>query len=150
MYSAVVDAISSTQPTDLLEINCAPDAVVILHEVHITQDASETSEQLPFQIHRASTSGSGGAALTANPVSLGDAAFGGNCERMNTSRGTEVQIVARISENMLNGVHWVFTPETRPVVAPNGRLIIGLETAPSASLTMSLTALFEEIGGSAS
>ena len=146
MYAAIVDAISVSAVQDILEIVAPATAIVVLHEVHVTQDASETSEQLPFQIHRASTSGSGGAALTPVLLDLGSTAFGGTCERNNTSRGTEGDILWRQSENILNGLHIVFTPESRPIVPPSGRIVVGLESAPGAALTLSAVAIFEEIG----
>jgi hypothetical protein len=40
-----------------------------------------------------------------------------------------------------------WTPETRPVLSPSGRLIVELQTTPADALTMSGTLYFEEIGG---
>jgi hypothetical protein len=146
MYSVVGDAQALAAAADLIEINAPSTAIVVLHEVHITQDTIETSEQMAFQIHRASTSGSGGSAQTAVLLEEGSTAFGGTCEKSNTSRGTEGDILYRISENILNGVHIIFPPECRPVVSPSGRIVIGLESTPGASTTFSTTVIFEEIG----
>lgn len=148
VYSAVFAGVSVSVAQDLLEINAPSTGVVRILEVHISDDTSETSEQLPFQMHRASTSGSGGTAPTARPLDDGYGAFGGTVEVNNTTRGTAGNILRRRSENMLNGLHWIFADEKeRPVISPSGRLIVGLETAPAAARTMSGEIVFEVIGG---
>lgn len=146
MYSATMQGVAVAAAQDLLEISAPADAIVVLHEVAISQDASETSEQLPFQIHTISGSGSGGSSVTAVPMEQGGPAFGGTVERNNTSRAGAYQVLYRKSENILNGFHYLPTPEGRPAIKPSESLVIGLESAPSASLTMSVTAIFEEVG----
>jgi len=148
MYSAVFEGITVSIAQDLFELNAPSDAVVVVHEIRISDDTSEASEQLPFTIKRSTgSSGSGGATVTPEALEVGDAAFGGTVERNNTTRATTVTTLRRLSENMLNGVHWLFTPEVRLVISPSGRIIVGLETAPGSARTMSGTIIFEEIGG---
>lgn len=147
IYSCTFSGVSVSAAQDLFEINAPSDAVVVIMEVHISQDASETSEQLPFQIHMASTSGSGGSTVTARPLQKGYAAYGGTIEANNTTRGTAGNVLRRRSENVLNGVHWLLTPEEFVYISPSDRAMIGLETAPAAALTMSGECIIVEVGG---
>lgn len=150
MYSATFEEVAVTAAQDLFEINAPSDATVIVHAVHISQssDAGDAqSEQLNVLIHRGSTSGSGGSTPTAAPLSLGDPAFGGTVEANNTSQSTEGTQLHSENFNVMAGLSIIWTPETRPVISPSGRLIIELQTAPADSLTMSGTVYFEEVGG---
>lgn len=152
MYSAVFSGVSVSAAQDLFELSAPSSAVVVVHGVSVTQDASETSEQLPFTIKRipSPTSGSGGAAVTPRELGgVGDAAAASTVEANNTSRATSggtIETMRRRGENILSGVHWLFTPEERIVVPPSGMIVVGLEAAPGAALTMSGELIFEEIG----
>ena len=55
LYTAVMDAIAVTVITDLFFIAAPTDSIVVLHEVRVSQDAQETSEQLPLKIFRTTT-----------------------------------------------------------------------------------------------
>lgn len=152
MYSAVFSGVSVSAAQDLFELSAPSSGVVLLHGVSVTQDASETSEQLPFTIKRipSPTSGSGGSAVTPRELGgVGDAAAASTVEANNTSRATSggtIETLRRRGENILNGAHWLFTPEERIVVPPSGMIVVGLEAAPGAALTMSGELIFEEIG----
>lgn len=144
-YTVVFEGVSVSIAQDLFEINAPSDAIVVVHDVHITQDASETSEQLPFTVMRSTGSaGAGGAAATPRPTEVGDAAFGGTASTNNTTRAGTTTTLRRRSENILNGVHW---QDLGIVISPSGRLVVGLETAPGAALDMSGEIEIEEIGG---
>lgn len=149
MYSATFEEIAVTAAQDLFEINAPATAAVAIHSVVISQssDAGDAqSEQLSVLIHRGSTSGSGGATVTARPLMVGYAAFAGTVERNNTTQSTEGNQIHAECFNVMAGLNIVWTPETRPHIAPSGRLIIELQTAPADSLTMSGTVYFEAIG----
>jgi len=148
MYVAVFEGVSVSAVQDLFEVNSASTKVTIVHGVNITDDADETSEQLPFTMKRSTgTSGSGGSAPTARPMQDGDAAFAGTIEANNTTRATTVTTIRRKSGNLLgDGLEWLFTPEMRPVIAPSGRLVVGLEAAPGSARTLSGEIVLEEIG----
>lgn len=150
MYAAVFEEVAATAAQDLFEINAPSDAVVVLHSLHLSQssDAGDAqSEQLAILIHRASTSGSGGSTVTATPLNVGDAAFGGTVEANNTTQGTEGTFVHSEAFNVMAGISIVWTPETRPVLSPSGRIVIEMQTTPADSLTLNGTVYFEEIGG---
>lgn len=150
MYSAVFEEVAVTAVQDLFEINAPADSVVVLHSCVITQssDAGDSeAEQLSTIFHLGSTSGTGGSAVTARPLALGDAAFGGTIEANNTTQSTEGNILHAEAFNVAIGLHYIPTPEARIVISPSDRLIIELQTAPTDSLTMSGTIIIEEIGG---
>lgn len=151
MYSASFSAVSVSAAQDFFELQAPATCVVVLHSVDITQDVAETSEQLPVSIIRVPatiTSGSGGSSVT--PVQIhATAAAGTTVEANNTSVATTsgtLLTIDRRGDNMLNGWHWLWTPESRPVIAPSGMIVVRLGTAPAGATTMSGTVIFEEIG----
>jgi hypothetical protein len=152
MYvTAPLDALSVAAVCELFFIAAPADASVILHEVVVTQDTSETSEQLPINIFRTATDQSAkGTANTPPPLQAGDAAFGGTV-RTNIltaeTFATETTMLFRQSQNVLGGWRWLWTPETRPVLSPSGRLCVKLDAAPAAALPISGYVIFEEVGG---
>jgi hypothetical protein len=150
-YVAALDGLSVSAVCELFNLIAPADACVALHEVVITQDTSETSEQLPVNIFRTATDQSAkGDANTPAPLEVGDAAFGGTV-RTNVLTGatfaTETTMLFRQAQNVLGGWHWLFTPEARPILSPSGKLCIKLDAAPSAALPISGYIVFEEIGG---
>lgn len=147
MYAAVFEQVSVSAIQDLFEIVAPSDAAVIIHGCYISQSASETSEQLPILVHRASTSGSAGSTPTPSPLEVGAPAAGSTVEANNTTQGTEGTFIHAEGFNVLNGWMWMPTPECRPVLSPIGRLVVELQVAPAAALTMNGVLLFEEIGG---
>jgi hypothetical protein len=151
IYSAVMDAQAVAAVDELFFIAAPADSVVVIHEIVITQDTSETSEQLPLNIFRTATDQAAkGTANTPAPHSVGDAAFGGVVRtHILTAEtfATETTMIQRQSQNQLNGWHILPTPETRIAISPSGRLVIKLDAAPSASIPISGYVVFEEIGG---
>lgn len=150
MYSVVFEEVAVTVVQDLFEINAPADSAVILHSVVVTQssDAGDSEdEQLPVLFHLGSTSGSGGSTPTPAPLALGDAAFGGTTEVNNTTQSTEGTQLHAEAFNVRAGFYYRPTPEERITISPSDRLIIELQAAPADSLTMSGTAIIEEIGG---
>jgi hypothetical protein len=153
MYTAVFNNVAVTAIQDLFEIVAPADAVVVLHDIHLSQntDVGDAAEEV-LRIELTSghtTSGSGGSAVTPVPVSLGDAAFGGTCEANNTTQASAGTIVTKYvwNWNIRVGFDKVFTPETRPIISPSARMCLELPAAPADSVTMSGSITFEEIGG---
>lgn len=158
LYTASFKSIAVTAVQDLFEIAAPTDAVVVIHEWLLTQstetgDAAE--EMLILTANRGVgtvTSGSGGAAVTPQPLSDGDPVFGGVVERNNTtimavgtgSLDTDLEVHAW---NVRVPYQRIYTPETRPVISPGNRWTLELETAPADSITMHGFITFEEIGG---
>jgi hypothetical protein len=155
IYSAVIDGIAVAAVCEIFFIAAPTDSVVVIHEIVITQDTSETSEQLPLNIFRTATNQSAkGTANTPTPHEIGTPAFGG-IVRTNIltaeTFATETTMIQRQSQNQLNGWHILPTPETRIVLSPTAGvaayLVIKLDAAPSASIPISGYVVFEEIGG---
>ena len=146
VYTVTMDAVAVTAAKDLMRISAPSDSMVIIHEVTVDQDASETSEQLVIQLQRSSTDGTGTSA-TARPHEVGSVAFGGTAV-VNLSADTTMSVILRRNSfNVLNGYQFFPTPEGRYVVSPSARFVVRLETAPAASLNMNVNVIIEEIGG---
>lgn len=153
IYSAMFNDVTVTAAQDFFELNAPADAVVVLLEIHISQqleigDAME--EMLNILVKTgATTSGSGGTAPTAVPKMLGDAAFGGTVEVNNTTKATAGTIVTHLADwwNVRIPYDKVWTPETCIVVSPSARLTVELVGAPGDTMDISGWIVFAEIGG---
>lgn len=153
MYTVQFSGVSVSAVQDLFLIQAPTSAIVRLHEVHITDDTSETSEQLPFSISRLPTTvtlGSGGTVPTPAKFSSGAASAASTVHVNDTTRATtsgSASVLVRQAENMLNGFHWVSLPESVIEASPSQAITVGLEGAPGSARTMSGWVRFEEIGG---
>lgn len=150
IYAAVAEEVAVTAAQDLFQIVAPSDAVVVIHAVYISQssDAGDTeSEQLNILYHRGGTNGSGGTTVTPTPLQLGDAAAGSTVEMNNTTQSTEGVLIHSDGFNVMAGYQDVRTPEARIYVSPSDIFNIELQTTPTDSLTMTVTVVFEEIGG---
>jgi hypothetical protein len=150
-YSAVIDAVSVAAVAEIFAVIAPSDACVAIHEVVVTQDILEISEQLPMIIFRTVTDQSAkGTSVTPAPLESGEPAFGG-VVRLNIlaaeTLATETTPLFRQAQNILGGWHWLWTPETRPILSPSGKLCVKLDAVPSTALTVSGYIVFEEIGG---
>jgi hypothetical protein len=153
MYSAVFEGVTVSAVQDFFELTAASTCVVAIHEIHITQDDNETSQQLPVRILRVPatvTGGSGGSTPTPRKIGgVGLPAAASVVEVNNTTPATTsgtLETLRRQGDNVLNGWHWVFTPETRIYIPPSGVVVVRLVTAPSAGIPMSGELIFEELG----
>lgn len=154
LYTAVMDAVSVSAAADLFWIGAPADSIVIIHEIRVTQAAQETSEQLNLKIFRTTTDQSAvGTSITPNPLEVGFAAAGSTV-RSNITGGSLSTISTLLwedSQNLINGWHYLPTPEIRIILSPTagtaGRLAVRLATAPAAAITVTATITFEEIGG---
>jgi hypothetical protein len=152
MYAAAFSAVAFTAANDAFELNAPSDACVVVHALYLSQgtelgDAAE--EQLLVQIQKGATSsGSGGAAITPVPRCFGDAAFGGTVERVNTTQASGGTIVTHHSAywNIRIPFELIFTPEIRMVLSPSERMTV-LLPAPTDSVTLGGTLIFSEVGG---
>jgi len=153
IYTAPFESITVTALQDLFELIAPADAILEVIRWRITQEESETSEQLGFatkQAVGAYTSGSGGGTITPAKTMTGDPASGSTAERNNTTEAVagsgSLTTLERYGENVLNGTEIIYLPEERPIVSPTDAFIIGLMVAPT-SLEMSGVIVWEEKGG---
>jgi hypothetical protein len=155
VYYAHIDGVAVSAVADLFWFSCPTDAVVFLEEICITQDASETSEQLPLRLFRTTTdNAANGTGVTPAPLNVGDAAYGGTV-RSNITGGSlsaETTPILSESQNILNGWHLKGSYEDpilvmTPAAATAGRAAIKLDAAPGASINVSGYIKLREIGG---
>lgn len=153
MYSAAVASVAGTVVLDFFEIVAPSDAIVVIHGWRIgqhTEEGDAQAEMLQIKATKgATTSGSGGSAVTPTPLETGMPAFGGTVEAMNTtpaSGGTPVTLYSD-AFNVQGGHQETFTPEMRIVLSPGERFVLGLAEAPADSVTFDAVIFFEEIGG---
>ncbi|MGH8700061.1 MAG: hypothetical protein ACREVR_02640 [Burkholderiales bacterium] len=157
LYTAQFNAVAATAAQDLFEIAAPADAVVKIHDwtVFQTSDVGDAAEEiLRLETVRgvgAVTSGSGGSAVTGQPVEDGDVAFGGAVEANNTTRmaagSGSLETMEQYGWNVRMPMEKIYTPETRPVVSPSNRWTLSLPAAPGDALTLSGMVTYEEIGG---
>lgn len=153
IYTAVFNQVAVTAQQDLFEIVSPADAITIIHGLELSQstelgDAAE--EMLTVLIRRGqTTSGSGGTAVTANPIETGSSAYGGTVEANNTTRATTGTILTLRADNwnVRMPYLWLPTPEMRPINGPSSRMTFELASTPADAITMSGTLWFEELGG---
>ncbi len=153
-YIVTFESIAVTTAVDLFEIEGPAVLSWILHVIKITQENITGSEQLLYSIVRATgvfTSGSGGGTATVGKMQDTAAAHGLIAvERTNTTRALAgsgaLTTLLLDAQNILNGWHYLPTPEARIEFGGNEAVIIGLESTPGASTTMSGYAVIEIIG----
>ena len=144
-YNLVMPATAITAAKDVMRISAGSAVVLAIIAVKMTQEIVEVSETLPLLVQRCSTDGTGTSG-TAEKTMPGDPTFAGtfvyNLSSDTTLSGGPFH---RDGQNVLNG--WDFNFESNPLVlAPSGRAVVRLPTAPAASLTFSLVVTVVEIG----
>ncbi len=127
---------------DLFELLAPSNAPIRLLRLNITQNGSETSEQLSIIVKKVTgspTSGSGGTTIT--PVAAKEnvsRAFAGTTEANNTTAltgGTQSEFWQE-GFNILAGYEWRATPEDVIECGPSERIVVNLPAAPGASIQM--------------
>jgi hypothetical protein len=152
IYTAPFSGQAETVQVDLLEIAAGSADVVLIHEIGISQltEVQDAEEEM-LLLHLKSgqtTTGSGGNTTTIVPALFGDAASGATVKDTNTTKATGGTIVTHYSWywNIRVPFQMVWTPETRPVLAPSRRATLELNTTPGDSVTFGGYIVFEEIG----
>lgn len=135
----------SAGPRTLIELTAHTNRIVEVLRLEIGQSESETSTMEEVRLVRKSGAGTG-TAHTPTPMIASDTAFGGTCRVDCTAEGTVSDELYAIPFNILNGLLWVPTPEERIIVAGAGIFGIQLVEAPEASIDISATLVFKEIG----
>ena len=156
MYSMQFSNVTVSAVQDLFSIKAITNSVCIIHECHIGQETEfgdTQAEMLAWSIvyGSASTVGSGGSAVTPNPLQIhSTASVAGATGRANDtteiSSGTLTTIHAD-TFHVAAGLHYVPTPDTRPVVSGVDFLAIALLETPDDAMDMYGTLIFEELGG---
>ena len=139
---------------DLVEILAASTHIILIHEWEVwqTTDVGDAAEEVLTleQVDGigAVTSGSGGSSPNKEPHEEGDAASDATVEAFNTTRmavGSGTLRTRRFGWNVRVPITKIYTPETRPIVAPGNRWTLAMP-APADSLTVGFRVVYEEIG----
>ena len=153
MYAVTFEDVTVSLAQDLFEIIPADDKPVVIHACYLSQNtelADAAEEQLRITIVRGhATTGSGGSAFTALPLSPNDTAAGFAAEINNTtiaSAGTGVNLHAE-TFNVRSGWAYVPPPEQRLYCsqAVGVIIVVRLVAAPADALDMSGTLILEEL-----
>jgi hypothetical protein len=146
-YSIDTTIAALSTAKDILRVSAPATAVLELIRVEVTQDTSETSEQLPLSIYRASTAGTG-TARTPRPYEVGDPAAAATAVSDLSADTTKspAEPLWTSAQNVLAG--WLYhpVPDERIVVPPSGSIAVRLETAPGAALATRIVCTFKEVG----
>lgn len=151
-YSASFDAQAETAVVDFFEIVAPSDAVLLIEQIHVSQETEEAdaqAEMLTWAVIRGhTTSGSGGNASTEVAWETGGPAAGATVEDTNTTvaTGGSPATLWRDAFHVAQGIHW-FAGESPFVVSPSQRLVVRLEETPADSITWSGTIVWRELGG---
>lgn len=151
VYSATFEGISVSVAQDLFELVAPSNAGVLLCGVHISQSSEEgdaQDEQLVLAVKRgATTPGSGGAAITPEPLGAGGGVSASAVEGNNTTKATGGTIVTLHRESFNTRIGWAYRPfYTKPIIlSPSQRLTVELVNAPTDAVTMDGTLIFQEI-----
>lgn len=145
MYTAVFRSVTVSAVQDLFEIVAAAGVPLWVHEIFLTC-RSGNDERLNIMVHRATTSGSGGATATPRPADPSMPAADCVVEINNTTQGTDGVIVGSGEWDLRMPYQRLPTPSGKVLIEGGGRLCISLETAPAAGRVMTGEILLEEIG----
>lgn len=150
VYYAPFTDVAVAALQDFFELLAPSNAPVKLLRLNISQNVGETSETLDIVVKKVTgspTSGSGGTTVTAVPARSDiTRAFAGTVEINNTtelSGGTQSEFWQE-SFNVLAGYEWRATPDDVIECGPSERIVVGLLTAPTASMQMNGLIVIEE------
>lgn len=150
-YQVAFEQISVSAQQDFLEGIVPSDMVVALEDLFIGQGSDTESEQLDVAVNYGigTTSGTGGAAATPTKRAQGDVASTVTWERNNTTKGSAGTITTPnvLPWNVLNGAHYLPTPEEQILWSPGDEIYVELQTTPADALTMSGYLAYAEYGG---
>ena len=138
-YSCVIPDTSYTAAMGvqtIIEIAAAADQQLTLIEAHISQTNSETSTMEVMDIVRFATAGTGGTAITEQPLDPGDSASSFVAVEEPTAEGGTPTVVAVESWNILTGYHYVPTPKGRFIL--EGSDIIAIRIAEALEATYNI------------
>jgi hypothetical protein len=149
-YVAVMEGVSVSASQALFELVAPSNAAVELVSVRVSNETSETPEQLAIALRRGEgsvTAGSGGTTVTPVPIETSQPAYGGTVNRNVTTpmaAGTgAIKVLHREGWNVVgSGLDW----RGRIVIRPGDRADVLLVNAPAAAITLSAVIEFETQG----
>jgi hypothetical protein len=151
-YVVQFNSVAVTAAQDLFEIVVPSGITMALHRVRVSQESDagdSASEQLPFSLSRGPvgyTRGGGGTSITLVKHLTGDSSAIITASGNNTTRASGLTKIFEEAENVHNGWDYFPAPEHRLYFRHGEACVVGLENAPTDSLTMEGYAIIEELG----
>lgn len=152
MYTASFENVSITAAAqDVWELVCAAGVGIIVHWVKLDLAPTITSgvaqdERMRLQICERSTTGTGGAAVTARGVHPRNTVAASTvATRTVTTPGTIADILWSDRASIIVPFEKIFTPDLRIPVSGGGRLCLNLAAALSGAFNANSTICWEEI-----
>ncbi len=143
--SGYVGTTASTVAKELLHVLCSSSHVIAVHEVSVSA-RSTVSQYMTVGLAFAGTTNGPGATCALVPLAQGQTTCSGNVYGVASSNATGLTYVYKEAVNVLNGFHWIPTPECRPIIKPGGRFVVRRETAVTDDMALDVHISFEEIG----
>lgn len=145
MFTAVLENIAFSASSDVFELVNSANCAVRLHSFRLTSNKT-TAEILRVQLLRRTTTGSGGAALTARALHEPDSAQITSITRSVGTPGTGGDVLDAWQWEQLGPLEFRPTPAEMPIVAVSGRICVFLPAAPGSSSNLSGKIVWEELG----
>jgi hypothetical protein len=157
-YSVNFVNVAATAQQDFFYIKPAADKPCVIEAVYIgatggTADAGDAQEELwdveLIRIPATVTVGSGGTAMTPNPLNTSDTAAGFTARVNDTTKATTSGTALVIhADGMNQRIPYIFTPppEHRLIVANTQAAVFRLNTTPADSITLNGTMYVREFG----
>lgn len=144
--SGYLNATASTSAKEILHIVSGASAITQIHDIIVT-NRTTVSQMHTYSIAFAGTTGVVG--TTAAMVCLAGATASLPADTVygvaGSTSATGLSVIWRESVNTLNGLHYIPTPEMRPVLRPSQRLVVRREAAAD-DYAMDVNITWEEIG----
>ncbi len=152
VFTTIINAVAVSAAQDLFSLKAGTTYPFILHSINLSQKTLTAVEGKQLLINRLTatfTQGSGGTAPTPVLLSPGGSASTVTAHINDTTPGTTNGTTTNIYSDVwqfLNGWLWQPYPEDRPIFNISTGCVVSMITAPSASMTVSGTIVWEELG----
>lgn len=142
---------------DMFYVKPAADKLIIVEAIYVANvgiaaDAGDAQEELwdveLIRVPATVTVGSGGTAMTPNPLNANDAAAGATCRVNDTTKATTSGTLLVLHADGLNvriPYVWMPPPEHRPTVTNAQAMVFRLNSTPTDSVTMNGTMIIREL-----
>lgn len=146
-YTIATSFATGAAAQDLLRVTVPDVGVTRLIEAHVTNEADETSEMIPFLLFRASSAGTG-TAVAISQLDPSDPEIGASASAISDLSGAATQgdDLYREAVNILAGWHYVPLPDSRPLFSNGSSFGIRMDAAPTNGQTLSVSCVIEVEG----
>ena len=151
IFKIPMSAVACSAAQDLWHLKAGATYPLLIHEIVLSQKTLVATEGRDLKLIRHTTTvtqGSGGSTPTPAQMNPGGSASGITAHMNDTTQASAGTLTTLHSDvwQFLNGFFWMPAPEDRIFISPATGFIVSLVTAPSASMTVSGTITYEELG----